>query len=85
MIAQILADKMNNTGHVDAGDVAEMLAAAALETLEFAAAGNEIFDDLTREQAGIVMAAVGWNYQPLMRMAVRSKPNGQKAPQKKRR
>lgn len=54
-------------------DLAAAINSAATEFLEVAARGRPVTDALTKEQTGVIMAALMWNYNPAVRAAVRPK------------
>lgn len=54
-------------------ELAELLTQAAYDVLGSAAAGAAVKDDLTKVQTGTIQAALLWNYQPMIRQAVRTK------------
>jgi hypothetical protein len=76
--ATFLTDELNQHEGVimTPQDTARMLARAAHQTVQYAAAGHHVIDTMTMEQLGLVLAALQWNINPAIRQAVKVRKNG---------
>jgi hypothetical protein len=58
---------------ISVDDLADIMVHAAELMLQSAIQGRPVTDHLTKEQIGVIMAALMWNYNPMVQQAVRLK------------
>lgn len=55
-------------------ELAAAMSQAATLFLEPAAQGRQVTDHLTREQTGLILAALQWNFNPMVHQAIKARP-----------